>query len=222
MPKIFSIYIKTILPLHTSWLLTHRLTSQYAYGYIFLVVKKQIKSSNPISFTLLRICRVHFVYVAVYVLAIIIFDSWNLLSHEAVLERWTLAGALLVINTVIWYLCKLKLKNQNIYKALLVCLLVADIVFAAFNVYWQRGMASKSVMLFVIPIISAALIRSRSLLLATASVSAAVYSTVAVRYFFDNYGQGLRVELYGEIAFYSALFFVIAGLLMISFRSAPD
>jgi len=83
-------------------------------------------------------------------------------------------------------------------------------------------MASKSVALFVVPIVSAALVRSRSLLLATASLSIAAYSVAAVRYFFDNYGQGLRVELYGEVAFYSAFIFVIAGLLMISFRSAPD
>lgn len=171
---------------------------------------------------LLRICRVHFLYIAAYMLGLVIFDSWNLLSHEAILERWTLAGILLIVNTILWYLCKLKIKNPLIYKVLLVVLLVCDIVFAAINVYWQRGMASKSVFLFVVPLISAAIVRSRSLLLATAAVSAAAYSIASVRYFFDNYGQGFRVELYGEIFFYSAMFFVVAGLLMISFRSAPD
>ncbi len=186
------------------------------------MAKKQTATSNSIRATLLRICRVHFVYIAVYLLAIIIFDSWNLLSQEAVIQRWTLAGALLVVNTIIWYLCKLKLNNQNIYKILLVCLIVADILFAAINVYWQRGMASKSVMLFTVPLISAALVRSRSLLLATASLSVAAYSIASVRYFFDNYGQGLRVELYGEVAFFSAMFFVLAWLLMISFRSSPE
>ncbi|MFZ1324037.1 MAG: hypothetical protein WAQ57_02660 [Candidatus Saccharimonadales bacterium] len=180
------------------------------------------QTNSSIGYYLLRICRVHFLYIAVYALAIIIFDSWYLLSHEAVLQRWTLAGALLVVNTVIWYLCKLRFKNQNIYKILLVVLLAAGIIFAGVNVYWQRGMASKAVLLFTIPILSAALVRSRSLLLATASVSTAAYSTAAVRYFFDNYGQGLRVELYGEVAFYSAMFFVLAGLLMIGFRPAPD
>lgn len=174
------------------------------------------------GYLLLRIARVHFVYIAVYMLSIIIFDSWNLISHEAVAQRWTLAGALLVINTITWYLCKLRLTNQNIYKILLVILILADIAFAAMNIYWQRGMASKSVALFIIPLVSAAMVRSRSLVLATAGLSTAAYSIAAVRYFYDNYGQGFKVELYGEVFLYSALFFVIAGLLMISFRPAPD
>ncbi len=186
------------------------------------MAKKQTKLASSTSYLLLRICRVHFLYIAAYMLSIIIFDSWNLISHDAVLQRWTLAGALLVINTIIWYLCKLKLANQTVYKVLLVVLILADILFAAINVYWQRGMASKAVFLFAVPIISAAVVRSRSLLLATASLSTAAYSIAAVRYFFSNYGQGLRVELYGEVIFYSLLFFVLAGLLMINFRSAPD
>ncbi len=186
------------------------------------MAKKQTQSESSIRFTLLRICRVHFLYVAIYTLAIIIFDSWGLLAHEAVAQRWTLAGALFVVNAIIWYLCKLKLKNENYYKALLAALLVADIAFAAINVYWQRGMASKAVLLFLVPIISASLVRSRSLVLATTALSVALYSTAAVRYFYDNYGQGYRVELYGEVSFYSALMFVLAGLLMISFRSAKD
>jgi hypothetical protein len=199
-----------------------QLTYHNCYGYILVVAKKQKQLDNFVGYTLLRLCRVHYLYIAVYLLAIIIFDSWNLLSHEAALQRWTLGGAFLVINTIIWYLCKLKLQNQSIYKFLLVCLLVTDIIFAAVNVYWQRGVASKSVMLFAIPIVSAALVRSRSLVLTTASLSVAAYSLATVRYFFENYGQGLRVELYGEIAFFAGAFFVLAGLLMISFRSAPE
>lgn len=171
---------------------------------------------------LLRITRVHFLYVAAYMLSIIIFDSWNLITHESVMQRWTLAAALLILNTVIWYLCKVKLKNDNVYRLLLAVLIAADIVFAAVNVYWGRGMASKSVMLFAVPIISAALIRSRSLLLATTALSAAAYSMVSVNYFNAHYGQGFKVELYGETFLYSALFFILAGLLMISFRAAKD
>jgi hypothetical protein len=183
---------------------------------------KQKPFAVDTRYVLLRLTRVHFFYVAAYMLSIIMFDSWNLISHEAVLQRWTLVGVLLIINTVIWYLCKVRLKNDNIYRLLLVALILTDIVFAAVNVYWQRGMASKSVMLFVVPIISAALIRSRSLVLATASLSTAAYSIVCVNYFNLNYGQGFKIELYGEIFFYSALFFVLGALLMVGFRPARD
>lgn len=178
--------------------------------------------NNSLRHIVLRITRVHFVYIGVYVLSVILFDSWNLIEHEAVLQRWTAAGALLIVNTIIWYMCRAKLKNEMIYKVLLIVLLISDILFAALNVYWQRGMASKSVMLFVIPVLSAGLTKSRSLLLATTTVASAVYSISAVRYFYENYGQGYRIELYGEIFFYSAILFIIAGFMLISFRKAPD
>lgn len=170
----------------------------------------------------LRITRVHFVYIIAYMVSIIIFDSWNLLAHEAVTQRWTAAGALMVVNTIIWYLCRVKLQSKSFYGVALAVLLACDILFAATNVYWTRGMASKYALLFVLPIISAGLSRSRSLLVAVSAVSSAAYSIAAVRYFFDNYGQGVRAELYGEIVFHTALFFVLAGLMMISFRRAPD
>lgn len=184
------------------------------------MAKKPMNQS--LRHVVLRITRIHFVYIAAYLLSVVIFDSWNLITHEAVMQRWTAAGALLVINTIVWYLCRAKLKNENIYKILMIILLISDIAFAATNVYWQRGMASKAVMLFVVPVIAAGLTKSRSLLLATTAVSSAVYSIAAVRYFFENYGQGYRVELYGEVFFYSAMLFVVAGLMMISFRKAPD
>lgn len=180
------------------------------------------KKLQDTRFTLLRITRVHYFYIAAYMFSIIIFDSWNLLPYDAVAQRWTAAGALLVINTIIWYLCKSKVKSDNFYKILLVILIFADILFAAINVYWQRGIASKSVMLFLVPVVSASLVKSRSLLLAVTGISAVVYSIVSVRYFFENYGQGFRVELYGEVFFYSAVMFVIAGLMLINFRSAKD
>lgn len=183
---------------------------------------RKTEINNSLRHVVLRITRVHFVYIAAYLFSVIIFDSWNLITHESVLQRWSAAGALLIIDTIIWYLCRAKIKNENLYKVLLIILLACDILFAAVNVYWQRGMASKSVMLFVVPVISAALVKSRSLLLATTAISAAAYSIASVRYFFENYGQGFRVELYGEVFFYSAVLFVIAGLMLITFRQAPD
>lgn len=186
------------------------------------MAKKQTTAAANTRFLLLRITRVHFLYIAAYALSIIIFDSWNLLSHEAVLQRWTLGAVLLVINTIIWYLCKARLQSEMVYRVLLVILLIVDILFAAINVYWQRGMASKAVFLFAVPIITASLAKSRSLLLATTALSAAAYSVSAVQYFYNYYGQGLRVELYGEVAFYSLMFFVLAGLLMVAFRPAKD
>jgi hypothetical protein len=56
--------------------------------------------------------------------------------------------------------------------------------------------------------------RSRSILLTVTTLCAAAYSTVSVRYFFNHYGLGYRVELWGTIGFFSAMMFVMALLLM--------
>lgn len=186
------------------------------------MANKKTDLLNDPRHILLRITRVHFVYILIYMASLIIFDSWNLLSHGDVAKRWTAAGSLMIVNLIIWYLCRAKLNNDKLYRFLLIVLIACDILFAAVNVYWQRGMSAKSVMLFAIPIISAGLAKSRSLVLSTTGISAAAYSIAAVRYFNDNYGQGYKIELYGEIFFYSGILLIIALLMLISFRKAPD
>lgn len=165
--------------------------------------------------TAVRTLRLHFLYVAAFMVSLVVFDSWNLLTHEAVRDFWTAAAALLVINIILWYVCRIKFSKDRVYITALQLLIVADIAFAGLVVYWERGVASSSVILFTVPIILAASLRSRSLLLATAALSAVAYSLATVRYFYEHYGEGYRVELYGEIFLYGALFFVFAGLLYV-------
>jgi hypothetical protein len=59
-------------------------------------------------------------------------------------------------------------------------------------------------------------------LLTTTTVSAAAYSTVSVRYFFQNYGMGYRVELWGTVGFFSAMLFVLALLLMVIIQPTKE
>ena len=172
-------------------------------------------AENWLQTSAVKVTRVHFFYIALYALSIIVFDSWNLYTREAVSQLWTAAGIMLVINTVLWYLARMKFSNRNVYIIIVLVLITADIVFASYNVFWQRGLAAKAVAMFAVPIVTAAILRSRSTLLATASLCAAAYSIVSVRYFYQNYGESYRVELYGTVGFYSALFFVLAGLLLI-------
>lgn len=157
----------------------------------------------------------HFVYIAFYIASIIVFDMWNLYTHVAIAQLWTAAGMMLVLNTVLWYVARMNFSNNNVYVTVILLLIVADIIFASYNVLWQKGLASKSVMLFAVPIVTAAVLRSRSTLLATTTLCAAAYSTISVRYFFQHYGESYRVELYGTVGFYCAIFFVLAGLLMV-------
>jgi hypothetical protein len=184
--------------------------------------KKSKSSNNWLQTAAVRVTRIHFIYIGAYILATIVFDSWNLYTHEAVTQLWTAAGVLLVINTVIWFLARQKYANKSFYVFNVLGLVLADIAFATYNVYWQQGLASKSVVLFIVPIITAAVLRSRSTLLGTTALCAAAYSTISVRYFFENYGQGYRVELWGTIGLYSVVFFILALLLMIIIKPTNE
>lgn len=184
--------------------------------------KTTSKKPNWIQTNAVRVTRVHFAFVAAYMISIIIFDSWNLYTHEAVTDRWTLAGGLLALNTILWYTARMKFKKISIYVNLILLLVAADLIFAAFNVYWERGLASKSVLLFVLPLITAATLRSRSTLLATSALATAAYSTAAVRYFYQHYGESFRVELYGYLSLYCALFFIFSWLMWVIIRPTAE
>lgn len=161
----------------------------------------------------LRVAQFHFVYVSLFAIQTIVFHASKLIVPEVILQRWYATAGLLVITTVVWYLAKNRLTSTSSFKLAVGALILADIAFAAFNVYTQRGYASKAVILFVIPIFVAAILSSRSALIATALLCIAAYATTAISYFFLNFNEGYMSELYGEIGFYSALFLLLAGLL---------
>lgn len=183
---------------------------------------KKTNTLNWLQTTAVRLTRVHFFYIAAYIVAIIIYDSWNLLTHDAVAQRWTWAGAFLALNAIFWYTARMKFANEGVYIAIVLALTTADIAFAGMNVFWERGIASKAVILFAVPIITAATLRSRSTLLAITTLSAAVYSIATVRYFFIHYGESYRIELWGTVGFYCAAFFALAFLLLIIIKPSSE
>ena len=162
-----------------------------------------------------RASRVHVYYLAAYALSLIVFDSWNLITHEGIVRKWTLAAVILTIVIGCWFVSKQKFAFTTGYTIAMLVLIISGVIFAAYNVSWERGMASKSLILFIVPIVTAALTRRRTVLLATTGFSAVAYSVVVVRYFHIHYGEGFRVQVYGELLFYGIVFFVCAWLLRI-------
>ncbi len=186
------------------------------------MAKNQSTKSDWLRPAAIRASRIHFAYVGFYMASIVAFDTWNLITHEGIVLRWKAAVLMLLITTVVWYLVHSHGKMPYYYKVLTMALIAADIIFASYNVYWQRGMASKSVALFAVPIITAAILRSRRAVIATATLSLAAYSLAAVRYFHLHYGEGFKVELYGEVGFYAAIFFVLAWLLLVIIKPREE
>ena len=176
-------------------------------------MKKASLSVDHLRTSTLRVSRFHFAFVLVYAVQTIIYHASKLITPDVVLRRWIAVAGLLVVTIGVWFLAKHRKSTATMYQWAITALIFADLAFAAFNVYTQRGYASKAVLLFLIPIVVATVFINRSALFATALLAIAVYTTTAVKYFVDYFNEGYMVELYGEIAFYSALFLLVAALL---------
>lgn len=166
-----------------------------------------------------RVARTHFVLVFVYAASVIAYDAWKLITPEALIQRWSVAVCMLVTTSSAWFIARHTALTSTIYNSLIVILVAMDITFAGYSIYIGRGMASRGVALFAIPIIVSAVTLSRSAIFATASVSTGIYSYAAVKYFTDHPSEGYKVELYGDLFIYGACFFILAALLWIIVRS---
>jgi hypothetical protein len=184
-----------------------------------MAARQQKLQPNPHQISAIRIARMHFYYVFVYALAIVLYDAWKLITPQAVLARWTVSAIMLAVTAVVWYAARANVQNNLFYKALVYIFILLDIYVAAFTVYAERGMASRGVALFAIPLVVSAVLLSRRALFATAALCTAAYSFAAVRYFVVNFNEGYKIELYSVIAFYSAGFFVLAGFLSVLLRN---
>lgn len=162
--------------------------------------------------------RVQFYFLGVYALYIIVSDAWNLITPQLALQRWTMSAIMLSSTVAIWYAARTGGKTITYYKALISLLVLFGLAFASFNVYTQRGMASRAVMFYALPVIISAMLLSRAAIFTTAALSVATYVLAAVRYFVVHPGEGYKVELYAEVSLYCAVFFVVAALLWANLR----
>lgn len=182
-----------------------------------------MKSKRPqmswLQTNTVRIARIHFLLVLVFSIFTILYDAWKLVTPTMLMQRWSVVVAMLIVTTSVWFVARNMTLISSAYKLLLIVLVMMDILFAGYTVYTGRGMASRGVALFAIPIIISAVSLSRSALFATATVSVGIYSYATIKYFTDHPSEGYKVELYGDLFFYSACFFLLAALLWAVVRS---
>lgn len=162
---------------------------------------------------LIGFCKIQFLLVAILIGQTILYDTAQLITPDSVLRRWVAISGLLAVNGAVWYLVKSRLGRKALYTTLTTSLVLSNIALASFFVYEERGMASRAVFLYVFPIIMSGLVMSKSALYATAIFSVAAYSLTTVSYFVLNFNEGYKVELYGEVGFYSLMMLLTAGLL---------
>ncbi len=169
--------------------------------------------------SLVRVAKIHLVLVALYVAQIMAYDAAKLITPEVVLQRWLAASCVALVAVFTWYMARGAAASLASYKILTWVIILTDILFASFNVYIQRGMASRAVVLFLIPILVATILHSRVALFATAIMAVIAYTTTAVAYFVINFNEGYKIELYGEILFYSSIFIVCSAILWTALKS---
>jgi hypothetical protein len=159
-----------------------------------------------------RATRTIYFFIVGYMLSIIIFDSWNLLTREAIIDRWTIASVLLVANTFVWYITVQK--NKNLKKLSIPLLALALLIFAGFSTYWERGMASTMTIFYVLPLLVTAISKNRHALQAVTILAAGTYAFAAVKYFNDFFNEGFRIQLWGTILIVTVSIFTCSWLIM--------
>lgn len=175
---------------------------------------KTKNNSKQLQVDAVRVTRTTFFLVVLTLLATIIFDSGNLITRDAVVQRWILACSLLLVNVIVWYFVQIT-KSTTAILSSVVTLVVAQILFASFMIYWERGMAATSTLLLAVPIVTSGVLKRRRLLLATTTLTAAAYSLASVKYFNDFFNEGYRIQLWGNLFFYSGLCFIIGWTVMV-------
>lgn len=180
-----------------------------------------MKQKHPhwLKNSLVRVAKIQLILVILYMAQIIAYDSSKLITPDVLLWRWYAIAGVAIVSVAVLYLARSKVTHPEHYKMLVWALILADIAFAAFNVYTQRGMASRSVALFLIPVIISTILLSRVALFSTAILCVVVYTTTAVAYFVNFFNEGYKIELYGEIFFYSSLFLIAAGMLWAALKA---
>lgn len=178
--------------------------------------KKQI---NNIQITVIRSLRLGIAFTIIFGLSNLIYKAWRLLTPDILQQRFYIAGTLLLIHIVMLAFATKHYSSVTTYKLIMWLQTLSFLTLAGYCIYSERGMASNAVVLFIVPIIISSLQRSGKALLATTTLAATIYSASAIIYFRQFPSEGYKVELYGGLLFYCAVFYVIAALLWVLIKS---
>ena len=177
------------------------------------MAKNKKASDADSSLVLTRISRTLLFFVSFFALSTVIFDSGNLITRELVIERWVLTSILLAAIIASWSVAALT-RYGTAHKIFIAITAAELLLFAGFVTYWERGMASTSTILYVLPILVIATLRNRHILLGTTALAAGVYALSAVLYFNTYFNEGYRIQLWGTLFQQVSTLFVTAWLIM--------
>lgn len=158
-----------------------------------------------------RISRIHLIVGILLAIQLIAYDAGKLVTPEIVLKRWMGIAGLVAVSAIALFLSHTKNSDTTVKRVLWI-LIATDIAFASWAIYLERGMASRAVFLYIIPIISSAILLRKSAIYLTGTLSVVAYILTTNAYFVNYFNEGYKLELYGEVLGYSALLLVVSAL----------
>src|SRR4051812_23131393 len=102
-------------------------------------MKRQDTALEHLHAATLRVTKFHFAYVLLFVAQTVVFHASKVITPELLSRRWIAVSSLAAITALVWVLARGRSTSKNIYYSAIGLLVLADIAFAAFNVYTQRG-----------------------------------------------------------------------------------
>ncbi len=184
-------------------------------------MKKSKQKLNSLSNAALKSAlATHLFLVILFAVYTILSRAWHVITPDANVWRWTALSGLVTVVFAEIFMIKSRVWSAKAYENFIKVLIVTDIAFASFNIFSQRGMASRAVALYAIPIILAACLLRAKYIFATAVMSALAYIFSAWWYFHTHFNEGYRAELFFEVGFYSFSFLILASMLWSLVRSA--
>lgn len=171
------------------------------------------KNKSFVRSQLAHVAKIQLLLALAYGGQIIVIHAGHLVTPDIIMRRWIAMAIFTALTTWVWVVARSTTAETSTERKMAWLLAVTNIAFASYNVYLQRGMASRAVILYVLALFAVATLRSRVALYAAAVLSIAAYTTSAVMYFVLNFNEGYLLELYAEIGFYSVLLLLSAGML---------
>lgn len=181
--------------------------------------KQKLAESKRLQKASLNTSRLGFVFIAIYAATVLIYKLWKLVTPNILQQKLFVIIIMTMVTLSIWWFSRIRKLAPSTYKVLIFLQALMYIIVAGYNIYTERGMASNSIILFVIPLTVVALAFNGKSLLATALISSAVYAGVAIKYFMNFPSEGYKVELYGGIVFYTSIIYLISAMLWLLIRS---
>lgn len=181
--------------------------------------KKQKINSKRLQVASVRVSKLGFVFSAIYASTTLVFKLWKLITPEILIQRWVISLLVFSITLALWWYSRSRNLSPTYYKGIILIQIIMYLAIGSYSIYSERGMASNSIILFTIPLIIIALEFSTKALFATATLCSIVYATSAIQYFKNFPSEGYKVELYGGIAFYVSILFLISALLWVLITS---